>query len=133
MRAQSLIFCSGSSVLRHWPACWREPIRRYTMVPEFMAYPATIVKCAHDFEGISWAQYDRVYRRQVAQTDDLRWLRLNPTLYSLCFAGKAKRNIVCAYCLSDNRTTASCPDNTILFPWQGPPTRQPLNSRCNHP
>ena len=96
------------------------------MVPEFMAYLATIVKCARDFEGISWAQYDRAYRRQVAQTKDLRWSRLNPTLYSLCFAGKAKRNVVCAYCLSDSHETASCPDNTILFPWQGPPTRQPV-------
>ena len=94
-----------------------------SMVPEFMAYLATIVKCARDFEGITWAQYDRAYRRQVAQTKDLRWSRLNPTLYSLCFAGKAKRNMVCANCLSDSHHTASCPDNAVFFPWQGLPTQ----------
>ena len=41
------------------------------MVPELMAYQATIVKCSHDFEGMGWAQYDWAYRRQVAQTKDL--------------------------------------------------------------
>lgn len=82
-----------------------------SMVPEFMSYQATIIKCARDFDGLAWAQYDRAYRRQVAQTKDLRWSRLNPTLYSLCFAGKAKRHIVCAFCLSDNHTTEQCPEN----------------------
>lgn len=86
-------------------------------VPELMAYLATIVKCARDFEGVSWAQYDRAYRRHAAQTKDLRWSRLNPTLYSLCFAGKAKRSVLCAHCLSDSHGSAQCPDN--LFPWQG--------------
>ena len=42
------------------------------MVP---AYLATIVK---DFEGISWAQYDRDYRRQVAQTKDLTVVTAEP-------------------------------------------------------
>ena len=61
-----------------------------TMVPEFMSYQAITIKCAQDFDGLAWTQYDRAYRRQVAQTKDLRWFRLNPTLYSLCSAGKAK-------------------------------------------
>ena len=68
------------------------------MVPELMAYQAMIVKCSRDFEGLAWAQYDRAYRRQAAQTKDLRWSRLNPTLFSLCFTGKARRNIACAHC-----------------------------------
>ena len=92
-----------------------------SMVPKFMACLVTIVKCAHDFEGISWAQ---AYRCQVAQTKDLQWSWLNPTMYSLCSAGKAKRNVVCVSCLSDSHETASFPDNTVLFPWQGLPTRQ---------
>ena len=33
-----------------------------TMVPEFMSYQATIIKCACDFDGLAWAQYDRAYR-----------------------------------------------------------------------
>ena len=33
-----------------------------TMVPELMSYQATIIKCARDFDGLAWAQYDRAYR-----------------------------------------------------------------------
>ena len=92
------------------------------MVPELMAYQATIVKCSRDFEGLAWARYDWAYRRQVAQTKDLRWSRLNPTLFSLCFAGKARRNITCAHCLSDNHTSDTCLDNPShsFFWWQHP-------------
>ena len=82
-----------------------------SMVPEFMSYQATIIKCARDFDGLAWAQYDRAYRRQVAQTKELRWSKLNPTLYSLCFAGKARRHVVCSFCLSDNHSSEQCPEN----------------------
>lgn len=87
-------------------------------MPEYMAYLAMIVKCAGDFEGISWAQYDRAYRRCAVLTKDLH---LNPTLYivySLCFAGKAKQNVVCAHCLSDSHSLVQCPEN-MAFPWEG--------------
>ena len=58
------------------------------MVPEFMVYQSTIIKCARDFQGLAWAQYDRAYRRQVAQTKDLHWSKLNPTLYSYALLGR---------------------------------------------
>ena len=86
-----------------------------SMVPEFMSYQATIIKCARDFDGLAWAQYDRAYRRQIAQTKELRWSRLNPTLYSLCFAGKARRHVVCSFCLSDNHSSDQCPENPSLL------------------
>ena len=58
------VFCAMVGVLsRAYP----------TTVPEFMSYQATIIKCARDFHGPVWAQYDRAYRYQVAQTKDLRW------------------------------------------------------------
>ena len=79
------------------------------MVPAFMAYQAIIIKCYRDFEGLAWAQYDWVYRRGVAQSKDFRWSRLNPTLYSLCFAGKAKKHVACSFCLSDNHVSGSKP------------------------
>ena len=68
------------------------------------------------------AQYDRVYRRQAAQTKNLNWSRLNPILYSLCFAGKAKRHVACNFCLNDNHTSDQCPDNPtkVYLPWQQP-------------
>ena len=92
------------------------------MVPELMAYQVTIIKCSRDFEGLAWAQYDWAYRRQAAQTKDLHWSRLNLTLFSLCFTGKARQNIACAHCLSDNHVSDNCPDNPSrsLFMWQYP-------------
>ena len=62
------------------------------MVPEFMAYQSTIMKCYKDFEDLGWAQYDRAFRRQVAVTKYLRWSQINGTLYSLYFAGMAKKS-----------------------------------------
>ena len=80
------------------------------MVPEFMAYQSTIIKCYKDYDGLGWVQYDRAFRRQVAITKNLNWSHINGTLYSLCFAGKAKRSAICIYCLSDNHTSEKCPE-----------------------
>lgn len=41
-----------------------------TMVPEFMSYQATIIKYVRGFDELAWAQYNRAYRRQAAQTED---------------------------------------------------------------
>ena len=51
-----------------WLSCYAAMVgvlsRAYPqMVPELMAYQATITKCCSDFKGLAWAQYDRVYRR----------------------------------------------------------------------
>ena len=79
-------------------------------VPELMAYQTTILRCYRDFEGAAWAQYDRAYRRQAALSKDLNWSRINTTLYSLCFAGRAKRGHVCTHCLSNNHQSEACPE-----------------------
>ena len=78
-----------------WLSCYAAVVgmlsRAYPqMVPELMAYQATIIKCCHDFEGLAWAQYDQVYQRQAAQTKDLHWSWLNPNFYSL-FRWKGKK------------------------------------------
>ena len=79
-----------------------------------MAYQSLIVKCSRNYEGCGWVLYDRAFRRQVAVTKDLHWSKLNPTLHSLCMAGKARKNKFCAVCLSDNHPSEQCPDM-----WQG--------------
>ena len=95
------------------------------MVPDLMAYQATIVRCYRDFEDLYWVQYDRMYRRQVAITKDTRWGRVDTTLYSKCFAGKARRRAMCIHCLSDNHLSSECPENprNASWPWS---TQQPL-------
>ena len=81
-----------------------------SMVPELLAYQSTIIKCYRDYDGLGWAQYDRTFRRQAAVTKSLAWSQINGTLYSLCFAGKAKHNAICMHCLSDNHVSDRCPE-----------------------
>ena len=95
-------------------------------VAELMAYQTTILNCYRDFEGAAWAQYDRAYRRQAALSKDLNWSRINTTLYSLCFAGRAKRGQVCSHCLSNNHQSDACPEAPA--PRRATPPRQALGS-----
>ena len=85
-------------------------------VPELMAYMATIVKCSKDYHGVAWAQYDRGFRKQMAT---LRGSRINPTLFSLCFSDKVRRNTMCNWCLAQSYDTDSCPENPPQAEWKG--------------
>ena len=79
-------------------------------VVELMAYQSTIIKCRTDFEGIAWVTYDRAYRTQAAVLKTLDWSKLNPTLYSLCLAGRAKSDIACSFCRSQEHKSIDCPE-----------------------
>ena len=95
------------------------------MVPDLMAYQATIVRCYWDFKDLYWVQYNQIYRCQVAITKDTCWGRVDTTLYSKCFVGKARRRAMCIHCLSDNHLSSECPENlrNTSWPWA---TQQPL-------
>ena len=87
------------------------------LLPEFMAYLAIIVKCQHDYEGIGWLQYDRAFRRQAAVSKDLHWSRINTSLFSLCFTGKARARTICQICMSSDHATAQCPEGPYGSCW----------------
>jgi hypothetical protein len=115
---------STTTNIFQWLQCYSAMVgvlsRAYPqVVPDLMAYQATIIRCYRDFEDLHWAQYDRMYRRQVAITKDLRWGRIDTTLYSKCFAGKARRRSMCTYCLSDSHTSQDCHENpaNVSWPW----------------
>ena len=78
------------------------PIAYPAKVPESMAYQTTILCCYRDFEY--------AYHCQAALSNDLNSSKINMTLYSLCFAGRAKKGHVCAHRLSNNHTTDGCPE-----------------------
>ena len=61
----------------------------------------------------------------MAQLRQLKWSRLNHSLFSLCFAMKAKANIVCAFCVSDSHTSEACPDNPANFRQWGWQSQEP--------
>lgn len=77
-------------------------------VPELMAYMINIIKASQEFEGMAWATYDVAYRRQAAATGHKRWSKINPSLYALCFTGKAKMGLRCDYCMSHTHESEAC-------------------------
>ena len=61
------------------------------LVPDLMAYMISIIKAKQEFEGSAWTVYDDAYRRQAATAgDQWQWSQVNPSLYTICFTGKAK-------------------------------------------
>ena len=59
-------------------------------VPELMAYMISIVRASQEYEGSTWAAYDAAYRHQAAARGRTGWSQINPSMYAICFMGKAK-------------------------------------------
>ena len=77
-------------------------------IPELMAYMATIIRASLEFEGAAWAVYDDSFRRQAETTGNWQWSRVNTSLYSMCFTGKAKKASRCDRCLSAAHRSEDC-------------------------
>ena len=97
-------------------------------ISELLAYLSTIVKCSREFEGPAWVLYDRAFRRQAEATRDLSWSKINPSLFNLCFTGRARRRLLCHTCLGEGHTADTCAEATWQWPVGvvPPPTRPPL-------
>ena len=52
--------------------------------------------------------YDAAFRRQAAATGQRDWSKINTSLYTICFTGKARRSQRCDICLSAAHMTAEC-------------------------
>ena len=78
------------------------------LVPELMAYQATIIRVSQDFAGQAWVRYDQAYRRQAALTGHTRWSVTNATLYTMCFTGMATVQKRCELCLATSHTEQEC-------------------------
>ena len=77
-------------------------------VPELLAYLVCILRTSQDFGGLAWVNYDSAFRRQAAATGNRQWSRVNPSLYSICFAGVARASVRCDLCLSLNHRSKDC-------------------------
>ena len=77
--------------------------------PELMAYLVTISRVSQDFVGLAWVRYDAAFRRQAAITGNKKWSQINPSLYSICFTGKAQAAVRCELCLSVSHGSKQCP------------------------
>ena len=78
------------------------------MVPELMAYMISILRASQEYEGLAWATYDAAYRRQAAATGHKQWSKVNSSLYTICFTGKARKATRCDLCLSTTHKTSEC-------------------------
>ena len=76
-------------------ATWIQSFSTYTSVmstahpravPELLAYLIFILRASQDFGGVAWVTYDSAFRRQAFITGNKQWSRVNPSLYSICFA-----------------------------------------------
>lgn len=78
------------------------------LVPELMAYMATIVRVSQDFSGLAWVRYDAAFRRQAALTKNDRWSAINSTLYTMCFTGMASSTKRCELCFATTHSEQEC-------------------------
>ena len=74
------------------------------LIPELMAYMATIVRVSQDFSGLAWVRYDTAFRRQAALARNDRWSIINSTLYTMCFTGLASSTTRCELCFASSHT-----------------------------
>ena len=77
-------------------------------VPELLAYLVTITRVSQDFAGLAWVRYDASFRRQAAIMENRKWSRVNPSLYSICFTGRAQHANRCELCFSATHVTKEC-------------------------
>ena len=87
-----------------------------TCFPELMAYLITIARVSQDYTGLAWVRYDAAFRRQAAITGNRKWSQINPSLYSICFTGRAQETKRCELCLSISHPVDWCPLQTEADP-----------------
>ena len=75
---------------------------------EMMAYMIQIIWASQEYEGLAWFAYDEAYRRQAAVTQHYEWSRINPSIFSVCFTGRARRGQRCEWCLSASHSSGDC-------------------------
>ena len=78
------------------------------LIPELMAYLATIVRVSQDYSGLAWVRYDAAFRRQAALTGNTRWSVINSTLYTMCFTGMATVTKRCELCFATSHSEQEC-------------------------
>ena len=79
-----------------------------TRVPKLMGYMVLILRASRESEGSARAVYDDAYRRQAETSGQCQWSHVNPSLYSVCFTGKAAKAARCERCLSAGHATDDC-------------------------
>ena len=78
------------------------------LIPELMAYMLSIIRVSREYSGLSWVQYDVLFRKHAALKADTKWSVINPTLYARCFTGAARDVVRCELCWAATHETKDC-------------------------
>ena len=76
-------------------------------LPDLLGYQVLIVEARMEYEGDGWLGYDRRFRQMAAAVPTTTWARIEPTLWNMAFAGKA-RAARCKYCFSLSHSEQQC-------------------------
>ena len=101
-RGSRISMCGCSAMQCTWASKSPEYIQ------ELMAFMICILRASREYEGSALANYDAAFWRQAAATGTKRWSKINPSLHSICFTGKAKKVGRCDLCLSAGHPTEEC-------------------------
>ena len=61
-----------------------------------------------EYEGSACSVYDSAFRSQAASQGFTKWSQVNPSLFTICFTGKAKRVERCERCMSAGHRSEEC-------------------------
>ena len=77
-------------------------------VSELMAYMVSVIWAEEEYLEGAWVRYDAGYHQQAAVCWNTTWSKVNPSLFSLCFAGKPQTLSRCDFCLSISHGFREC-------------------------
>lgn len=87
-------------------------------VTDLMAYQSVVARASLKYKWPSWVVYDQNFRQEAAGQPELCWAKVEPSMYTQCFAGQ-ERTVEnwCSKCQELDHTTANCPFQTRKRTW----------------
>ena len=75
------------------------------------AYSSLIARCSAKYGWPSWIVYDQNFRQEAAESGNLDWAKVDPSIYTQCFTGATQMSAEgwCRRCQSVDHLTENCP------------------------
>ena len=75
------------------------------------AYSSLIARCSAKYRWPSWVVYDQNFRQEAAESGNLDWAKVDPSIYTQCFTGATQTFVEgwCRRCQSVDHVTENCP------------------------
>ena len=75
------------------------------------AYSSLIARCSAKYKWPSWVVYDQNFRQEAAESGNVDWAKVDPSIYTQCFTGATQNSVEgwCKRCHSVEHVSDSCP------------------------